>query len=155
MNATEFGDRLIAEALSHGATEVRVTVGRKHRRLRFSFRGETKFYVFPGSTGDGMRAVHNALSDLRRLMGVKRVTNHSASPRRRRMDAPEREPCVPRLTMRPDPMAVLSGLRERLELETRCRLPGIDGAEARVERAGVMACERIRAWVAAVLEGCR
>ena len=49
----------------------------------------------------------------------------------------------------------LAAVRERVELDFACRLPGIDGAEARVERAGVMACERIREWVEAVVGGAR
>lgn len=122
--------------------------------------GTVVLQVLRGHTVRANRLVAD-MGTLRRLLGGMAASEMAAAEtavhgaRRRRQRAPEPEPVVPHLTLLPDPWAPLAGVRERVELDCRCRLAGIDGAEARVERAGVMACERIRAWVAAVVGGVR
>jgi hypothetical protein len=75
--------------------------------------------VFPASPSD-QRGVHNALSDLRRQMGVRRRICKSAKPRRQRGHnggGPSGAPASPAplvLTVRPNPFDQLAPLLAQL-----------------------------------------
>ena len=67
-----YADALIAEAKLHGVKEVAVENRRSHLCLRFWFGGREIMFVFAASPSDH-RGIHNSLSDLRRVMGVRRL----------------------------------------------------------------------------------
>jgi len=98
---------LIAELRAHGITETWVDRAHPHPRLYWRHDGCRRFYVVPSTPGD-RRGVDNALSDLRRVLGVKRITRHSDRPARRRNRT--KAAVALTLTCRSDPMAALDGL---------------------------------------------
>lgn len=68
-----YDEALIAEIRAHGVKTWRIDkAGRAHPRLMFEFAGRPLMYVMPNTPSD-KHGVLNALSDLRRLMGVKRI----------------------------------------------------------------------------------
>ncbi|MEQ8395008.1 hypothetical protein [Thalassobaculum sp.] len=147
--------RLIREARRLGAVDVVLDTEGKHPKLRFVVDGQSMTLVLRGHT-PGPNGEVADLAWLYRLMGARPVGRKSArlNPRRWRRRV-ETEPALPILTILPDPFEPLAGIRERVELDCRCRCAGIDGAEARVERRGVIACERIARYAAAILAGVR
>lgn len=63
---------LTAELRAHGVTKWDVERNHRHPRLYFWHKGRRMFYVMPSTAGD-RRGHLNALSNLRRMMGVKRM----------------------------------------------------------------------------------
>lgn len=145
---------LIREARRLGATDVRLEPDGKHPKLRFTAGGRSCLLVLRGHS-PGPNGTVADIAWLYRLLGAAPARRKSARPDRIRRPRVEAEPAAPHLTVLPDPWEPLAAVRERVALDCACRLPGIDGAEARVERAGVMACERIREWARAVVGGVR
>ena len=94
-----------------GCAAYRFEVGSNHSRVYLTCRdGAERFYVFAHSPSDH-RALRNCLAGVRKLYGrAPRIA--AAKPprvkRRRSSAAPTR---CPRLTMRPDPFAVLEKLK--------------------------------------------
>lgn len=145
---------LEAEARSWGATDFVLEHGSKHPVLAFTFQGRTVRVPFSGTPRRDPGKVHIEMARLRRAMGVERHAERSGC-RRRRNVAPEPEIVAPRLTILPDPFEPLAAIRERVELDCRCRMSGIDGTLGRIERRGLVACERIRAYAAEIVGGRR
>src|SRR4051812_21804014 len=83
MRAAEFPERLIAEARRCGAGRCSVTQKRGDPKLVSQIDGRTLFYLFPSTPSDH-RAIHNALIDVRRLLGGKRALVKSDAPSRKR-----------------------------------------------------------------------
>lgn len=80
---------LINGIRAHGVTDHDVEPRGSHRTLRFTYNGRKVTLVF-GSNPSDRHHLQNALSDLRRAMGVKRIViKHRAT-----------QPSMPRLRMR-------------------------------------------------------
>lgn len=95
-------DTLTAEIEAHGGEVLRVEIT-KHQRIVFMWQGREMFYVASVTTSD-WRAAENALTDLRRQMGVKRLVHKSTRPKRRRDQCrveppPQIDPVEPRRGM--------------------------------------------------------
>ena len=59
-----------------GAHNVRIEYGSKHPRCCYSWLNKETFYVLPNSPGDAYRGQRNAISDLRRRLGIGRDNRH-------------------------------------------------------------------------------
>lgn len=68
----------------HGVTSWAVKPSRRgHPRLCFEWHGRSVRFAFPGTPSDNKGSgLENCLSELRRVMQVKRVTKHSRAPKR-------------------------------------------------------------------------
>jgi hypothetical protein len=55
-----------------GAHNVRIEYGSKHPRCYYSWLNKETFYVLPNSPGDAYHGQRNAISDLRRKLGLQR-----------------------------------------------------------------------------------
>lgn len=103
-------EALTAELRRHGVTEWTVDTSHPHPRLYFTWQGRRRFVVYPSSTSDARRGAVNAVTTLRRLLGVRRIKTPT-SARKTRVKAPDRLPPPPtQITVRPDPWAVLRTL---------------------------------------------
>lgn len=116
MSRKDYERALIKELASHGIERVSFTYGRRHPAVTFEWQGKTLQYRFPGSASD-WRAVQNSLCDVRKLLGVERVTNKTEISRERRQQrqhARKRcEPAQPKeitLSVKADPFAALKAL---------------------------------------------
>jgi hypothetical protein len=112
-----------AELAAHGVAEYQIDDGRKHKKLRFSWQGKDVLYVMPKSPSD-WRASMNAVSDLRRLMGVDRLVvknaERRAAPRSR---AASKAPPPPEsLTLARDGLSTLARYGENRALQDRIDL---------------------------------
>jgi len=79
----EHGQALIAELESHGIRDAWIDLDGKHARVRFALKGQNRFFVFPKSSSD-RRGLQNSLTDLRKLIGVRRPTKKSTRGKRQR-----------------------------------------------------------------------
>ena len=68
----------------------------RHIKIRFAWQGRTVVFITPMSPSDAYRGQKNALSDLRRILGVK--------PKRRKSERPPKAPAT-----RVEKAPVLSG----------------------------------------------
>ncbi len=75
---------LIATLREAGITEYEVDRSRPHHRLLFEANGRKVIFVYPASPSDSRRGLVNALTDLRRIIGVKRSAKRSDRPPRKR-----------------------------------------------------------------------
>ena len=109
----EMLDSLIDELARAGITRWAVEHGGKHPKLRFSFDGRDLCIVYPGSSSDH-RAQANAVSFLRRILGVRRAPppnptklppNPGHRARRQTISPPPAQ-----ISARPDPFAALARL---------------------------------------------
>lgn len=113
---------LLTELNHQGITDFAVEHGGKHWKVRIVHGGRLYRAVCPVSSSD-WRAPRNAVSDLRRSLGLERVIRKSGRRKRkgRKRPAAERGPCptpaAPLAPVKPDPWAALAQLREkRVEL---------------------------------------
>ena len=112
MSRKDYESAFRSELLSHGVERVRFAYGRRHSALSFEWQGRTVTFRFPGS-GSDHRGIANAICDLRKLLGVKRVSNKSSTSvaRRGRKSNPVRRvepPDAP--IVKQDPFAILRSL---------------------------------------------
>lgn len=107
----DYATLLLPELATHSATDVRVERDHKHPQIGFVHAGRKLIYVIPSTPSD-RRGALNALSDLRNLLGVRRIIHKSSGPpkRRNRTEAP----VVLTFAARPDPMAALAGVAARM-----------------------------------------
>lgn len=98
----------------HGVTEWRVDRHSNHPKVLFTFNGKPMMYVAPSSPSDRL-GWRNALTSLRKMMGVKRLITKSKAPKRRR-NRTETKISLTDLSfsVRPDPFANLSSVADRL-----------------------------------------
>lgn len=104
---------LLNEIGLHGITEYKIERHGSHRTLLFTFREKPIRLVFGVNPSD-RHHLQNALRDLRREMGVKRIIDKRPGDRRRaapRLRRPTEAVTLPKLTAppRPDPWAALRG----------------------------------------------
>jgi hypothetical protein len=101
---------LMAELHIQGATDVVVDPSHPHPRVCFTWNGAKRFYV-TGATPSDRRGLCNALTSLRRFLGVRRVVRKSLAPRRRKRcgDSVPKPPET--FTIAPDPWRVLQERR--------------------------------------------
>lgn len=105
---------LLNEIGLHGITEYKIERHGSHRTLLFTFREKPIRLVFGVNPSD-RHHLQNALRDLRREMGVKRIIDKRPGDRRRaapRLRRPTEAVTLPKLTAppRPDPWAALRAL---------------------------------------------
>jgi len=72
------------ELASHGVERMTFTYQKKHAALSFEWRGSVMVFRYPGSGSDGIHGIRNCLSDLRKAMGVGKVSNKTPVSRARR-----------------------------------------------------------------------
>ena len=68
---TDYEQAIRDELEIHGAVVTRIRAGGKHRRIYFEWDGQEQFYTFAVSPSDH-RAMENARSGIRKMLGVKR-----------------------------------------------------------------------------------
>lgn len=110
--SNEYVAALTEELRTHGVHEWFVDETGKHNKLRFRWNDRSMMYVFPKTPSDSKRGVLNALSDLRRSLGVRRVIR-KVEAREQRQRSPEKahkEQLV--ITVKPDPFAILATIKE-------------------------------------------
>ena len=102
---------LIDELARFGVTQWMVDQRGKHPKLRFSFAGRDISIVYPCSSSDH-RARDNAVSQLRRVVGIRKIpTKCPAAAARRtkhRLHAKVTSPPPVHFTVKPDPFSVLA-----------------------------------------------
>lgn len=106
---TEYESALVAELARHGVTDYEVVSGRKHKKLLFTFQGRDIVFAF-SSTPSDVRSLRNTLTDLRKLMGVKRVAARKNPARKPKRKASPRPLECPTITVGHDPFAALKAL---------------------------------------------
>lgn len=109
----DYAAPLLAELRAHGVTDAAIHRPRRgHPQIRFTWQGRRMFFVFAGTPSDA-RGQDNALSDLRRLLGVKRIIHKSTAPakKRNRTEAP----IVLTFATRPDPLLALAPMKARVQ----------------------------------------
>lgn len=110
------------EMETQGIKGWRFEMGGKHKKLIAP--GHQPF-VLPATTSDH-RALHNALSDLRKAWGLKRVVcKNPANRRRTHRKRAESLPCVSSITPGKDPWAKLAPLAEQLKQPEAKPEPGL------------------------------
>ena len=102
---------LVNELQAHGVNDYVLDDQGRHYKLRFTWEGGQLTHVFPRSPSD-QRGIYNSLSDLRNSMGVKRQIQKSLRKKRRRNSTTSVEGPTT-ITIRSDPFAVLSKLKEK------------------------------------------
>lgn len=107
---------LINEIHLHGVSQYDIEPHGSHRTLRFTFNGNKVMLVF-GTNPSDRHHLQNALSDLRRAMGVKRIVTkrRAARPSMLRSRPRAAPPVLPSASAAPlaDPWAPLRGLAEK------------------------------------------
>ena len=107
---------LVAELEAHGATEIeREITGGAHQVLRFKWRGRERSFFYPFSPSDGQRATKNALTELRKVLGVKRIITKSGKPKQRKLRGVREPVKVPRLKHIPPKPHPFEKLKELME----------------------------------------
>ena len=109
MNNREIVEAVTDELQKHGATEIEyATAKRGHPRIWFTWAGERRWIVLPGSTSD-RRAHLNARSEVRKILGVQGEVRRESNgtPKVKRSRAPKPDPECPTITPGPDPWAAL------------------------------------------------
>ncbi len=104
---------LISELATHGVTDWWIDRDHPHPQLHFVWQSRPLMYVM-SSTPSDRRAHLNAVSDLRRLMGVRRVVHKSERPKRQKSRA-IRIPALGSFTVRANPMNVLAPMNAAME----------------------------------------
>lgn len=99
----------IAAFLREHSVAYEVEHGGKHVKYRFP---DGRCFT-TASTPSDWRATMNALTDLRRMLGIRRVIVHSAHAPRKRNKVRVLE--MPSVTVMPDPWERLRWLKERME----------------------------------------
>ena len=112
MDVSEILDALTAELRSHGVTDWRVERRSKHPSLVFAWQGGELRYIFAGTSAHH-RAPENAASELRRMMGVKRVVTKSDAPKRTRNRTTSKTPLSLETFARENPLAALSAAKDK------------------------------------------
>ena len=119
-----------------------------HTKYRFQWEGKPVMFTTASTPSDTRATIHRAVSDLRRILGVKREVRKNptnrAKPYRKRATVP---PECPRLTPGKDPWASLAGVEaipHHAPLGTSCM--GIDTA-ARGLADAILGHERIPKWM--------
>lgn len=109
---SEILEALTTELQAHGVTEWRVTRRSKHPAIEFSWHDGTLRYVYAGTSSD-RRSADNAVSDLRRMMGVKRVVVKSEAPKRMRNRTTSKKTITLETFARDNPLAVLADAKDK------------------------------------------
>lgn len=78
-----YAKEIIAELDRHGIP-ARFEHSSKHARIYFEREGKEQFYVIPTSPSDSFRGLANALSEVRRLAGIRKAKTPSAPRSKRR-----------------------------------------------------------------------
>jgi hypothetical protein len=110
----DYAARLIAELEAHDVHTYHVDRARPHPQLRFEFNGRKLIYTFPASPSS-REGIHNAISQLRRIMGVARIIKKSTSPPKKRNKTQPHE--VLTFATKPNPLLKLSVVADRLREE--------------------------------------
>ena len=107
--SSEMGKAIVASLDSWGATEIRFVNGRVHPKVAFVWKGEQRHYVVPGTPSDTYHAAHNALSDLRHMLGLVKTEKRVGQRRARKAKAAVAPIRVPDCAVpaKADPMAAL------------------------------------------------
>lgn len=99
---------IIAFLKNTGAGDINIENGGKHPRIRYTWEGCSRFYVIPGTPGDARRGTQQALSDLRRLMGLTNTEKRIGERRTHRKRAARPGVQLPEtITVPLDPMVGL------------------------------------------------
>jgi hypothetical protein len=110
MSTRDWREAAEKELRRAGVTAWRFEIGGKHLHLRYEFRGQSYLFVMPASPSDSRRGLLNAMSDLRRKLGLKvDAPPRSSRPKAKRAPPRQLSP-MEGLTERPDPFAVLRSL---------------------------------------------
>lgn len=89
--------------LENGIEQWNITADGKHNKYRFQWNGREQIFM-ASSTPSDWRCWMNAVSDLRRVLGVKRkVHKNPANRQRSYRKRVETLPKMPKVTIRPDP----------------------------------------------------
>lgn len=110
-------DVIVQELQRQGVTAWEIDYHHNHPKIRFVHNGKPMMFVVPGSPSD-VRGWQNSLTDLRKMMGVKRIITKSSGPKRRR-NRTETKVALADLsfTVKPDPFASLSIVADRMKYE--------------------------------------
>jgi len=81
MKQSDYRNALLAELARAGVTEYEFQYGGKHPRIVFWHNGKRVMYVYPASPSDTNRGILNAVSGIRKLLGL-------AAPARGKSDRP-------------------------------------------------------------------
>ena len=74
---------LARELADHGVTEYEIVDGGKHWKLKYLWQGAERLLAVPRSPY-GQRFIENSKTQLRRQMGVRRITNKTPANRKRK-----------------------------------------------------------------------
>lgn len=117
----DYGELLVEEIRSHGVVSWEIDRHHKHPQLHFDWNGAPLMFVFPSTPSDS-RGHLNALSDIRRLMGVRRLVRKSTSPPKRHTRTITLS-ALSEFTVRPNPLNALApaaGIARQRVLDAFC-----------------------------------
>lgn len=75
----------IDELEFHGAKDITLCKQGRHPRLLFTWKGRGRFLMLSKTPSDNHRGLKNCMSDLRKLLGVKRPVSKKNPDRRRKI----------------------------------------------------------------------
>lgn len=106
------------ELRTHGVTEWTVEPG-NHPKIRFIFNGKPLMFVVAGTSSDTYRGPDNCLTELRRVMGVKKVAPPKRQGPKRQRNRTEAKVRLADLSfsVRPDPFTSLVVVADRLKAD--------------------------------------
>lgn len=115
MKSREYVEALKRDLLHYGATDVRITSGGAHPHIKFNYDGREMMIPFPASPSDGRRGLMNALTGLRKKLGVKKTKSALQLPANKKhhknANRASLSPVLPEtLTVFSDPFACLDDL---------------------------------------------
>lgn len=110
MSHADYHKRIIAGLSEMGCDDIRYEIGGKHGKMRFTFRGQEYQIPVPILPSESRRSVLNNLTEVRRMLGIRRPV-HKSGISRQNDTAPRRRPQPPELTPLPDPWEPLRRMR--------------------------------------------
>lgn len=111
--AEDYIEAAVAEIRRHGVTAWEIDRGHNHPKLRFEWQSKEITYILPGTPSD-RRGILNSITDLRRVMGVKRLIKHSLSPAKRTSRTIVTLSAMPSLTVKANPLLALAVVQDNI-----------------------------------------
>lgn len=117
MKYQEYVDVLARELSAQGVVDWDVDDGHNHPRLVFRWNGAVIKFVMPGTPSDRF-GIQNAVSQLRQMMGVKRIIHKSANTKPKLPPAKKKETFISlsglSFIVKPNPLLALADMKVRV-----------------------------------------
>lgn len=110
MSHADYHKRIMTALSEMGCDNISYEKGGKHGRMCFTFRGQEYAVPVSDTPSETRRSLLNKMSEIRRMLGIKRPV-HKSGISRQKDTAPRRRPEPPELTPLPDPWEPLRRMK--------------------------------------------